>query len=816
MKKLLFFTILLFNYSVFAKEYYVSTNGNDKSNGLTESTAWRTISFASRSGYLKPGDIVWIKAGNYGNENVVIKYQGTISKPISFIGYKDKPGDIEVMYYSYLKGRKLDPNEMPLLDGKNRASGLKGISLDKSKHIIVKNIQIKNYRWGVHGGNVSNSLVKGVLAINFGDINSTAASGYGAQFGKGGSNKFEDCIFINATGANFRIEGDNNIVDNVKSYADDNSTGHISATDYYIHLNGGNNNIIRNSYAERVGNLKHTGHGIGLKYNCENNLIENCEIVNIAQSIELRHSGVRNNLVKNLLIRGNQGSITLRDGANNNIIENSIVKNTNRGIYIFDQTEDGQGGLVASKNLIKNTIFINVGTFIESMKSKKVSKIGYISDNKIINCTIDGAKNVFNSELIMDSSNEILNSVFINIEKYQPKNAKYTSNWKNINNNYINNGFEPLKGNNNLSYDPNFIDKSKNNYRLKSTSKLIDAGKNSIEVKQDFDGNDRPQGKSHDIGAFEFKNKTTSLFKADAGNDVVICLGESHTLTASKGSSYQWSNGETTRSVKVNPSSTKTYSVTVTLGDESDSDQVKVTVNNVEANAGEDKTILIGESVKLTAQGGDSYLWSNGNTTKSITVNPKSTTNYLVKVTNGECEDEDEVKVTVKSKITNPNPAKAFAGDDISLCLGENVTLYGTGGDSYEWSTGEAKSSITVNPKRTTTYVLSATRGGVTNSDSVTVTVENCNVSGSENKVNEPSIYPNPTNGILNIKLNNISNQLNLQLINLNGRIVYTDKMNSGNGNESKKLDLSKFAKGVYFVRLFNSNQNMVKKILVI
>ena len=149
--------------------------------------------------------------------------------------------------------------------------------------------------------------------------------------------------------------------------------------------------------------------------------------------------------------------------------------------------------------------------------------------------------------------------------------------------------------------------------------------------------------------------------------------------------------------------------------------------------------------------------------------------------------------------------------------MGETATLTAYGGNSYKWSTGEVQKSIQINPTRTTTYSLTATRGGITNTDSVTVTVENCTNTITENDLNKNiKVYPNPTSGILNVNVVGSNNEFNLQLINLNGRIIYSDKVNSSQGGMSKQIDLSRFAKGVYFVRLFNSNQNSNKKIILI
>lgn len=115
-------------------------------------------------------------------------------------------------------------------------------------------------------------------------------------------------------------------------------------------------------------------------------------------------------------------------------------------------------------------------------------------------------------------------------------------------------------------------------------------------------------------------------------------------------------------------------------------------------------------------------------------------------------EKSKNLQKTLDKLISNTyySPAKADAGSDISICLGESVWLTGSGGDSYVWNTGAITKSIQVNPTKTTTYTLSVTRGGITNSDTVIVTVENC--SSSSNDDYEFIIYPAPTNGIMSTK----------------------------------------------------------------
>ncbi|MBU2930126.1 Ig-like domain-containing protein, partial [Winogradskyella psychrotolerans] len=187
---------------------------------------------------------------------------------------------------------------------------------------------------------------------------------------------------------------------------------------------------------------------------------------------------------------------------------------------------------------------------------------------------------------------------------------------------------------------------------------------------------------------------------ANAGNDITICLGESVTLNASGGITYTWSTGDTGATQTFSPTETTTYTVTVTDGfGNSDTDDVTITVNSLPiAFAGEDKTICQGESVELVAEGGDSYLWSTGETTTAINVNPNEDTIYTVEVFANDCSATDDVAVFVMAA------PELIVSDAMTIVSGSSTIIEASGADSYVWSTGETTSAVEVNPIETTTY----------------------------------------------------------------------------------------------------------------
>ena len=231
----------------------------------------------------------------------------------------------------------------------------------------------------------------------------------------------------------------------------------------------------------------------------------------------------------------------------------------------------------------------------------------------------------------------------------------------------------------------------------------------SVEVSDNFGNSDTA----------EITIIVNPIPQANAGEDQSICSGESVTLTASGGSSYLWNNGATTQSITVSPNQTTTYSVEVSNNGCSSVDEVTVLVTNLpELQITGNTTVVYGESTTLTVSGAESYSWSTGENSNSITVQPETTTTYEVTGFVNNCFTSASVTVIVESHV------QASAGEDQRICQGYEVTLTANGGSSYLWSTGATTQSITVSPTSNATYSVTVFDGPFQDTDSVNVMVD--------------------------------------------------------------------------------------------
>ena len=184
-----------------------------------------------------------------------------------------------------------------------------------------------------------------------------------------------------------------------------------------------------------------------------------------------------------------------------------------------------------------------------------------------------------------------------------------------------------------------------------------------------------------------------------AGGPTTFCDGGNVTLTSSVGSTYLWSNAETTADINVTTAGSYTVQVTNAEGCQSaPSTATAVTVNALPAiptiTAGGPTTFCEGGSVTLTSSTGTTYLWSTGATTASINVTTAGS--YTVQVTNASgCQSSSSTATAVTVNALPATPAITAGGPTI-LCDGGSVNLTSSAGSTYLWSTGATAASINV------------------------------------------------------------------------------------------------------------------------
>ena len=726
-------------------EYYVTTSGSDSNDGLTESTSFGTIQKALD--VAGAGNTVWIKAGVYNTRaSTYVRNSGTVNNPLKIIGYKNNTNDITSTYYNYTEGQivpDLDPSEMPLMDGGNgRYSGIFSVDND---YVIMKNIQAQRYFTGLGskqgiGFYMDNCITKDMYGNG-------SEEGEGIDLGgiKTGSDPYEiskirvtNSIAINGGISNLSVYGTNNLIENCKTYNDRSGGGGDIGSDYYITVIG-DHNVCRNSRAAAIDKtVNPASHGIGAKateynypdwgtttsYNlfeknyvksgsqegyfsrnirADYNVFKDCEVVGFGSNVSADGVGISN-----------------QTGAQNNIYERMNIRNLYSAFVYQSGTEAGSNPayLHTNNNIIKNSVVENVRYIILTDNARNV--VATFDNNKIYNCTFNNAQALnkgshSTSNYFSFTNNDFVNCIFNNVIAINSGSRKpFLEEMFEIDNSNFHGGFaQPSWATNSTSVNPELDIDLK--LTIATPTEIFDGGKDIPSINYDMDNIERISGK-YSVGAYDDAVPVVGSVSAD----VSICVGESTILVARGGTSYLWNTGEDTAELTVSPNETTTYTVTISDGIYSDSHDVIVTVDQVPSVTilESDFSMCSDETVTLTAEGEGDFLWSTGETTASIDVNPSLTTTYTVTASNSCSTDAtDEIIVTVNPGVI------VDAGNDVSICTAENITLTAVSNGDFLWSTGETTASITVSPSATTIYTVTSTLDSCSNTDEVEVTV---------------------------------------------------------------------------------------------
>ncbi len=199
-----------------------------------------------------------------------------------------------------------------------------------------------------------------------------------------------------------------------------------------------------------------------------------------------------------------------------------------------------------------------------------------------------------------------------------------------------------------------------------------------------------------------------------------VCLGGNVTLTGSGATTYAWDNA-VTDGTATNPIATTTYTVTGTDANNcANTATTTVTVNalpTVTANTTLAE-VCAGENVTLSGSGATTYAWDNA-VTDGTAITPTGTKTYTVTGTDANnCTNTATTTVTV-----NALPTVTANTTLAEVCAGGDVTLSGSGANTYAWDNAVTDGTA-ITPTATKTYTVTGTgANNCVNTATTTVTV---------------------------------------------------------------------------------------------
>jgi len=239
-------------------------------------------------------------------------------------------------------------------------------------------------------------------------------------------------------------------------------------------------------------------------------------------------------------------------------------------------------------------------------------------------------------------------------------------------------------------------------------------------------------------------------FGSATGASITECAGQTkaYTLTAAApvgytNPAYQWQvntgsgwkdiSGATKLSYTAAPTTQGTYKYRLATAGAANinsescrvvSNVLTITVDSAPTvTASSNTPVCTGNTLSLSSSSGTSYSWTGPNGFTSTIQNPSLSNittaaagDYTVTVTTGNCSASATTAAAVYAQPI------ANAGNDVTICEGDNTTLSAGGGTSYSWSpaTGLSDPAIAnpvASPTDTTTYTVT-----VSNSNACTAT----------------------------------------------------------------------------------------------
>ncbi|WP_343668743.1 gliding motility-associated C-terminal domain-containing protein [Chitinophaga sp.] len=312
--------------------------------------------------------------------------------------------------------------------------------------------------------------------------------------------------------------------------------------------------------------------------------------------------------------------------------------------------------------------------------------------------------------------------------------------------------------------------------------------------------------------------------------DTSMCTGTTIQLSAVSDipASYTWSpakglSNSTISNPSASPDTTTNYVITASTiygCRTSKTIHINVTPTPVFKVTPDSPAVCIGQSVIMTAAGGDEYAWFTSKdslltTGTAINISPLHDTTFKVFIKDYTCKIADTLVVPV---IVYDTPTTTIAKSGDIDCANASISLKATGGIYYTWEaapgiTNTHTASPAVSPLETTTYEVTIMDGhGCTNVESITVNVD---VALAFTRYPIPSAFtPNGDgkNDCFGLKRWGETSWFEFNIFNRGGRIVFTSNSPNACWDGTSKGQPLPMGTYIYMIRARTICGDVVRK----
>lgn len=300
------------------------------------------------------------------------------------------------------------------------------------------------------------------------------------------------------------------------------------------------------------------------------------------------------------------------------------------------------------------------------------------------------------------------------------------------------------------------------------------------------------------------------------------CAGAVILISATGGfSSYSWSNGSVFQNNYVNVGGTYELTVTANNGCQNfasfdvfidDTITLALLPTNVNCEGGATGMVAANVSGGLPSF---SYVWSNGQTTSSISNLEAGSYGVTIEDAAG-CKDSAELSIG----FDHTNPTVDLGEDTIVCYIPEfdefnSITLNAGSFSTYSWNTGENTASIIIDaPGIFSVFVTDV--NGCNAIDSITIDSMICLGVDEPLMASTMKVYPNPTRDVANINIEGVkSGAYTMLILNMNGQIVMNEKLSIGSSVFNTSIDIRHLGSGIYVVQISNGTSILRDRISV-